>query len=98
VDPARKTDFTQLAMEREAYLFQAGIALALSGGFMPAARAEAQALLGDPARARATILARGALGVYAAAPEGVGGRPEDLGFSERGMQSLHVAAGIVKNP
>jgi uncharacterized protein YukE len=93
VDPARKTDFTQLTMEREAYMFQAGVALALSGGGLPAARAEAQALRGDPAQARARILARDALGVYASAPEGVGGRLEDLGFSASAIQSLHVEAG-----
>jgi uncharacterized protein YukE len=93
VDPARKTDFTQVAMEREAYVFQAGVALALSGGSIPAARAEVQALRGDPAQARARILARDALQVYAAAPEGVGGRLEDLGFSDAAIATIRALAG-----
>ena len=93
LDPARKSDFTQLAMEREAYLFQAGVALALSGGGNLAARAELQALPDDPARARARILARDALNVYAAAPEGVGGRLEDLGFSAAAIKPLYAVPG-----
>ncbi|MEO6062264.1 MAG: WXG100 family type VII secretion target [Thermoflexales bacterium] len=92
-DPSRKTDFTQLAMEREAFLFQAGVEIALMGGRSAAVRAEAQPLLNDPAQARARILARDALNVYAAAPEGVGGRLEDLGFSERAIQSLYAEVG-----
>jgi len=92
-DPARKTDFTQLAMEREAYLFQAGVEIALAGGGSVAMRGEMRALLSDPAQARARILARDVLQVYAAAPEGVGGRLEDLGFSERAIQSLYAEVG-----
>ena len=95
VDPARKTDFTQLAMEREAYLFQAGVALALAtfGATANASRAELRAFLGDPASARERILGPDALQLYAAAPEGVGGRLEDLGFSERALQALHAEVG-----
>ncbi len=92
-DPMRKADFTQVAMEREAYLFQAGVEIALVGGSSLAMRSEVQALLNGPAQARARILARDALGVYVAAPEGVGGRLEDLGFSARALQPLYVEAG-----
>lgn len=92
-DASRRTDFTQVAMEREAYLFQAGVEIALAGGGSVAMQSEVRALLSDPAQARARILARDSLGVYAAAPVGVGGRLEGLGFSARALQPLYVEAG-----
>ena len=80
-------------MEREAYLFQAGVEFALAGGGSAATGGAVRALLSDPAQARARILSRDALGVYAAAPEGVGGRLGDLGFSESALEPLYSVAG-----
>lgn len=88
-DPSRAADFTQLAMEREAYTFQNATVVALAGGAAAALpyAAELNALLAGDAQARHIILGRDALGVYAGAPPGRGGDLEQLGFSREAIRA-----------
>lgn len=88
-DPTRTADFTQLAMEREAYAFQNAVAVSLAGGAAAALpfAIELSGLLAGDTQARRIILGRDALGVYAGAPPGQGGDLEHLGFSREAIRN-----------